>query len=85
MSDAKAPTHTAFALKREGKKYGRWLEVGTARQDSTGVIHVFLDRTPVGGFNGYAYLAPIGAQPPAPVQQPQRPEEADEDDEGLSE
>jgi hypothetical protein len=86
MSDAKAPTHTAFALKREGKKYGRWLEVGTARQDSTGVIHVFLDRTPVGGFNGYAYLAPIGAQLPVPQPQPQRPgEEGDAGDGGEEE
>lgn len=29
-------------------------------------IHLFLDRTPIGGFNGYAYLAPVGAQPPLP-------------------
>jgi hypothetical protein len=71
MTDNKAPTHTAFALKREGKKHGRWLEIGTARQEATGVIHVFLDRTPVGGFNGYAYLAPIGAPPQDP--EPERP------------
>ena len=80
MADSKAPTHTAFALKREGKKHGRWLEIGTARQDDTGIIHVFLDRTPIGGFNGYAYLAPFGATPPDPEPQPQRPEA--EDDEG---
>jgi hypothetical protein len=71
MADSKAPTHAAFALKREGKKYGRWLEIGTARQDANGVIHLFLDRTPIGGFNGYAYLAPIGAQPPQ--SEPERP------------
>jgi hypothetical protein len=71
MTDSKAPTHTAFALKREGKRYGRWLEIGTARQESGGIIHLFLDRTPIGGFNGYAYLAPLGSQPP--VSEPERP------------
>lgn len=76
MTDSKSPTHTAFALKREGKKYGRWLEIGTARQESTGVIHLFLDRTPIGGFNGYVYLAPIGAQPPQ--SEPERPGEPSE-------
>ena len=81
MTDSKAPTHTAFALKREGKKYGRWLEIGTARQDDTGIIHVFLDRTPIGGFNGYAYLAPIGAQPPLP--EPERPAQPSAEDEDL--
>ena len=70
MAD-KTPTHTAFALKREGKRHGRWLEIGTARQDSTGVIHAFLDRTPIGGFNGYVYFAPIGTAPPLP--EPERP------------
>jgi hypothetical protein len=72
MTDAKSPTHTAFALRREGKKYGHWLEIGKARQESTGIIHLFLDRTPIGGFNGYAYLAPVGTQPPLP--EPERPE-----------
>jgi len=47
---AKATTHTAFALRREGKKHGRWLEIGTGRLDSAGVFHAFLDRTPIGGF-----------------------------------
>ena len=70
MAD-KTPTHTAFALKREGKRHGRWLEIGTARQDSTGVIHAFLDRTPIGGFNGYVSFAPIGTAPPLP--EPERP------------
>jgi hypothetical protein len=78
MADSKAPTHTVFALKRENKKYGRWLEIGTARQESTGVIHLFLDRTPIGGFNGYAYLAPIGTQPALP--EPERPAQVSEDD-----
>ncbi len=78
MADGKAPTHTVFALKRENKRYGRWLEIGTARQESDGVIHLFLDRTPIGGFNGYAYLAPVGSQPPLP--EPERPGQSAEDE-----
>jgi hypothetical protein len=80
MADNKEPTHTAFALRREGKKYGRWLEIGTARYESTGVIHVFLDRTPIGGFNGYVYFAPKGTLPPPP--EPERPAQASERSEG---
>jgi hypothetical protein len=82
MTDSKAPTHTAFALKREGKKFARrWLEIGKARHDSNGVIHLFLDRTPIGGFNGYAYLAPMGTQPP-PVE-PARPGEPSEEEDPV--
>jgi hypothetical protein len=77
MADnVKAPTHTAFAFRREGKKFGRWLEVGTGRVDKDGLVHVFLDRTPIGGFTGYVRLSPIGVAPPLP--EPQRPG-ADED------
>lgn len=78
MTDSKAPTHTAFALKREGKRYGRWLEIGTARQEENGVIHVFLDRTPIGGFNGYVFLAPKGAEPE--FAEPERPAQASDGD-----
>ena len=80
MADSKAPTHTAFALRREGKKYGRWLEIGNGRHDQTGVFHLFLDRTPIGGFNGYVYLAPIGTQPP--LTEPERPSQASDSSEG---
>jgi hypothetical protein len=56
------------------------LEIGTARQDSDGVIHLFfLDRTPIGGFNGYAYLSPKGVKPPDPQPEPSRPSDAEED------
>ena len=68
-------------MKREGKKHGRWLEIGTARQDSDGVIHAFLDRTPIGGFNGYVYFAPIGAQPPLP--EPERPAQRSDEEEDI--
>jgi len=71
MAESNAPTHTAFALRKEGKRHGTWLEIGTARQADNGIIHVFLNRTPIGGFNGYVYLSPHGV-PPDP--QPERPE-----------
>ena len=49
------------------RKFFRWLEIGTARYDEhSGVAHVFLDRLPVGGFNGYLYLSPQGVEPPPP-------------------
>jgi hypothetical protein len=63
----------AFALRREGKKHGRWIDIGTARLESNGVIHAFLDRLPIGGFNGYVHFAPIGTQPPEPEPNPKRP------------
>jgi hypothetical protein len=81
MADSKTPTHTAFALRREGKKHGRWLEIGTARQDSSGVFHAFLDRLPVGGFNGYVYFAPTGTKPPDP--QPERPAQSPGEEEDF--
>lgn len=79
MADTKAPTHTAFTLKREGKRYGRWLEIGSARQDADGVIHLFMDRLPIGGFNGYVFIAPKGTQPEFP--EPERPVQPSERDE----
>jgi len=74
MVDDWTPTHTAFALKRESKRMSRWLEIGKARlEDDTRIVHVALDRTPVGGFNGYVCLSPIGLKPPEPEPQPDRP------------
>ncbi len=80
MNDSKAPTHTAFAFKREVKRHGKWLEIGVARQDTTGVVHLRLDRTPIGGFDGYVYLAPAGTQPPVP--EPERPGQPSESGDG---
>jgi len=74
MSDDWTPTHIAFALKRESKRVSRWLEIGKARlEGDTKIAHVAIDRTPVGGFNGYVYLSPIGVKPPEPEPQPDRP------------
>jgi hypothetical protein len=78
-------THTAYAFKREGKKFGRMLEVGTGRIDAErNRVHVFIDRLPVGGFTGYVMLSPIGEPPPVLEAQPQRPGQTDgeEDAEG---
>jgi hypothetical protein len=71
MSEPKEMTHTAFALKREGRRHMRHIEVGTGRLDADGVFHGFLDRLPIGGFNGYIHFAPIGAKPPEV--EPERP------------
>ena len=79
MIDGTTPTHTAFAMKREGRRNnGRLIEVGTARQEESGVIHLFMDRLPIGGFNGYVHLAPIGVQPTAP--EPGQPGQNSEDE-----
>jgi hypothetical protein len=79
--DSKAATHTAFAFKREGRKFGRWLEIGVARAEDSGLIRLFLDRLPIGGFTGGVLLAPIGTEPPLPEPPPRRPGQVDEDDE----
>lgn len=68
------PTHTAYGFRREGRKSGRWLEIGYARADSTtGNIKVFLDRLPIGGFTGGVLLTPAGQEPPPAEAAPQRP------------
>ena len=74
------PTHTAFAFKREGRKFGRWLEIGVARAEDGGQIRVFLDRLPIGGFTGGVLLAPVGTTPALPEPPPRRPGEVDPDD-----
>jgi hypothetical protein len=76
----KAPTHTAFAFKREGRKFGRWLEIGVARAEDDGQIRVFLDRLPIGGFTGGVLLSPIGTVPAVPEPPPRRPGDVDDDD-----
>lgn len=81
-NNSKAPTHTAFAFKREGRKFGRWLEIGVARaEEPSGVIRLFLDRLPIGGFTGGVLLSPIGKEPPMPEPPPRRPGQIDDDDE----
>jgi len=65
-------THTTWAFRRIGKKFGRYVEVGVARlppcehcgAHPDGKGKVFLDRLPLGGFAGGLLLAPSGTQPP---------------------
>jgi hypothetical protein len=85
-TDKKPLTHTAYAFKREGRRTGRWVEVGMARlnAESGGVMghHVYLDRTPIGGYTGHIYLLPIGVKPgdpPQPLRPADRPADDDED------
>jgi hypothetical protein len=75
-----SPTHTAWAFKREGRKFGRWLEICVARADDDGQIRVFLDRLPIGGFTGGVLLSPLGKMPAVPEPPPRRPGDIDEDD-----
>jgi hypothetical protein len=77
MTDSKAPTHIAYALRRLSKTRSIWLEIGKGRLDTNGVFHGFLDRTVIGGFSGYVYFAPIGTEPPLP--EPARPAQSGND------
>jgi hypothetical protein len=74
-----APTHTAYGFQRQGKKFGRWLEIGTARAEDDGAIRVFLDRMTY-GFTGGVLLMPVGTEPPLPQPRPRRPDDVDDDD-----
>jgi hypothetical protein len=69
--------YTAYVLKREGKRAGKWLEGGVARKDAGGVIDLHLDRLPTGGWGGHVRMVPFGAAPP-PVE-PERPGPSDEE------
>ena len=64
--DDKAPTHIAYALRRESRVRSRAIEIGNAliEGDPKAVHHVFIDRLPVGGFSGKVTLVPIGTRPP---------------------
>ena len=75
MADAtdKKPTHTAFALKREGRRqqHRRWLEIGIGWQREDGSFQGFLDRTPLGGWTGFVHFEPSGrGAPPLPPERP---------------
>ena len=83
MADIPKPnTHTAYAFRRTGKKFGRLVEVGTGRIDhDRNIVHVFMDRQPIGGYTGYVVLSPHGVKPEPTQSQPQRPGETGDDDE----
>jgi hypothetical protein len=75
MTARKAPTHTAYTLKRETRAVFRWLEIGVAHIDSDnqGDHHIYLDRFPIGAFTGHIHLSPIGTTPGDPEPQSERP------------
>jgi hypothetical protein len=79
MSEKKSFTHTAYALKRESRTAFRPLEIGSAQAEDGGKgnIQIFLDRLPVGGFDGRIILSPVGVKPVFPEPTPQRPEQAE--------
>jgi hypothetical protein len=63
------PTHRAYAFKRTGKKHGRLYECGTARIEAdTNLIHVYLDRVPLGGWTGYLMVRPKDSPPPSKLE-----------------
>jgi hypothetical protein len=76
----KAATHVAWAFKREGKKFGRWIEIGVGRAEENGIFKGFLDRLPIGGFTGGILYTPIGTEPPLPQPPPRRPGDVEDDD-----
>lgn len=78
-TDSQKPTHVAYAYRREGKKFGRLLECGTARFDTKNraIIHVAMDRLPIGSWSGYIVLSPQGAPPPDPLPPLDEPEDED--------
>ena len=76
-------THVAYCFRREGRKSGRLIEIGSGRLDekNRNHVHIFLDRLPLGAFTGYVYLTPKGEAPPVFEPKPQRPGQKDIDDE----
>ena len=59
----KPTTHIAYAIRRDGQKV-RWLEIGVAsiRRDGS-ACDLFVDRLPVGGFNGQILVRLRGVNP----------------------
>jgi hypothetical protein len=65
-------THGTYAWQRIGKKWGKYIEVGVARlppcphcgEPYDAQAKVFLNRLPLGGFNGGLLIEPSGKQPP---------------------
>jgi len=71
----RVPTHTAYALKRDGRTASRMIEIGHARIEPSGGVHrVVLDRLPTGGFTGEVFLYPVNVKPSEQEVQPERPD-----------
>jgi hypothetical protein len=69
MAEKMFSTHRAYAKKREGQRV-RWLEIGVAAIHGSGAsIDVYIDRLPVGGFDGHILIKAGDA----PGEEPERP------------
>ena len=83
-NDSNSSTLTAYGFKREGRKSGRWIQIGKAVAEGQVIvpIRVRLDALTI-GFTGGLLLLPKGQEPPLPQPIPQRPgsTDTDEDDE----
>ena len=82
MTDgSKTHTHTAGTVyQRTGRKHGRLLEVGSGRIDADrNVVHIVMNRQPIGGYTGYVVLSPHGVKPPPQHVAPERPDTGDEE------
>lgn len=55
---------TVYITHRVGKRF-RWLEGGIAVERADGTMDVFLDRMPVGGWNGHILVRRDNAKPTA--------------------
>jgi len=55
---------TVYITHRIGKRF-RWLEGGIAVERGDGTLDVFLDRLPVGGWNGHILIRSDNAKPTA--------------------
>jgi hypothetical protein len=63
--------YPAYAMHRRGKRF-RWVEVGFAKHRSDGSgFDVFLDRMPVGGFNGHVDIRTDNTKPSASIVAPE--------------
>lgn len=68
MGKRKDRPYTAYAMKREGRTTGRWVEIGEADPHPDGKgFDVFLDRLPTGGFSGRVLVRPREARPDPPT------------------
>jgi hypothetical protein len=78
-------THEAWIKKTEfvtkGRRVGRWILEGVARQEPDGSIDVYLHSLPIGGWGGHIWLGKPGTKPPDAMPAPQRPHDADNADE----
>jgi hypothetical protein len=78
MSERNESSHRAYAVKRERRGF-RWVEIGVALTHDDGKgFDVYLDRLPVGGFNGHILVRRDDAPPDEVESFPIRPAPGDD-------